>query len=299
MKNIKTIIIILYLLILTGTGAVYGKPGTVSLQFFNIGIGARQTALGNTSCSLSDVNVIFSNPAVIGSIEKQTLSVSHNQWIAGITEQSAACILRTAYGNIGLGVIYLHMDEMTGYSVNDLGNPVKISDFTSYDLAGILSYSGKIEGIDGGVSLKVFQEKIEEVTAFSAALDLGLYKKINNISAGFSIMNIGPDIKFIDKKEKLPLKIKIGAGYRLPTLPLLITADLNKPNDDCFKFSAGSEYSIKKILDLRLGYNSGNDNGSGITAGVGINMPVWAVDYAFVPFGDLGDIHRISLSVDF
>ena len=50
-------------------------------------------------------------------------------------------------------------------------------------------------------------------------------------------------------------------------------------------------------MPLRLGFNSRNDAGPGITAGVGWAQPNFSIDYALVPFGDLGAAHRISATV--
>ena len=41
------------------------------------------------------------------------------------------------------------------------------------------------------------------------------------------------------------------------------------------------------------------DMGSGLTAGFGFRISSLNVDYAFVPYGDLGNAHRFSLSYNF
>ena len=57
------------------------------------------------------------------------------------------------------------------------------------------------------------------------------------------------------------------------------------------------------VFSGRAGYNSrtfGSVSGfSGISFGAGFGFGRFDVDYALVPFGDLGQTHRISLSGKF
>jgi len=52
-------------------------------------------------------------------------------------------------------------------------------------------------------------------------------------------------------------------------------------------------------LALRVGYKTNQDVGSGITAGIGFKMGKVSIDYGYVPYGDLGNTHRISLGIKF
>jgi len=52
----------------------------------------------------------------------------------------------------------------------------------------------------------------------------------------------------------------------------------------------------------RVGYNTAaKDTGglNGISAGIGFVYLNYGIDYAFVPYGDLGNTQRISLSAKF
>jgi len=50
---------------------------------------------------------------------------------------------------------------------------------------------------------------------------------------------------------------------------------------------------------LRAGYRTGQDIGSGISYGAGFKIGKISLDYAYVPYGDLGNIQRISLGIKF
>ncbi|MDI6704555.1 MAG: hypothetical protein QME40_07790, partial [bacterium] len=99
----------------------------------------------------------------------------------------------------------------------------------------------------------------------------------------------------------LPLNIKAGAAY--PIRNFLFALDVNKPIDNEMNFSLGIESWWFKILALRAGYKLGTDNklsehteiATGWSAGVGFNFKSFQLDYAYVPYGDLGDTSRVSL----
>jgi hypothetical protein len=55
------------------------------------------------------------------------------------------------------------------------------------------------------------------------------------------------------------------------------------------------------MVALRTGYQFGRNTGagSGFSVGMGLTFSNLGLDYAFVPYGDLGDTHRISLGYKF
>jgi hypothetical protein len=66
----------------------------------------------------------------------------------------------------------------------------------------------------------------------------------------------------------------------------------------------GVEYWLANMMATRVGYQfgRGQDNLGGMTGfafGVGLKLRSIMMDYAFVPFGDLGDTHRITMGARF
>ena len=62
----------------------------------------------------------------------------------------------------------------------------------------------------------------------------------------------------------------------------------------------GAEYWFK-FLALRLGYKSATDldSSSHWGYGMGLDLGAYGIDYAFVPYSDLGDTHRLSILMRF
>nr|MDA3793071.1 PorV/PorQ family protein [Elusimicrobiota bacterium] len=296
MRIFKTIIIILIL----APTMVYGigdKAGTTGLKFLTVGAGARQSVVGAVP---GDINSLFYNPAAVYFIENPAFGLSHNKWITDIVQQTAAGFYPTKYGNFGLGIQYLSVGEIKGYDVDTDGEPIRIPNFNPYDATISLNYSKKIINVPMGINLKIFREKIEEVKAEGVALDIGVYKNItDSFSGALSVINIGPKVKYIKKKESLPMEIKIGGRYALFDKSLNLYLNLNKPLDNKIETGFSAEYFLKKILCLRAGYLIGNDYRKGLSSGLGININDFDIDYAFIPYKNLGNNHRVSLTVKF
>ncbi|MCK4418849.1 hypothetical protein KAV79_03495, partial [Candidatus Aerophobetes bacterium] len=89
----------------------------------------------------------------------------------------------------------------------------------------------------------------------------------------------------------------VGAASKLKALTLAI--DIAKPQDNQVYYCLGAEWSLRNVLALRVGYKTNQDIGNGITAGIGLKMGKTSIDYAYVPYGDLGNTHRISLGIKF
>jgi len=123
---------------------------------------------------------------------------------------------------------------------------------------------------------------------------------------GLAVQNLGTKIEFVSESDPLPLNIKLGVGYKLLDNNLTLGLDINYPNDNNINFALGAEYIVKKIrgiiLPLRVGYNTKAtaDLGSpGVGVGLGIIVNKFDFDFAWVPYGDLGQTYRLALKIKF
>jgi hypothetical protein len=69
------------------------------------------------------------------------------------------------------------------------------------------------------------------------------------------------------------------------------------PTDNDMYACGGVEFGLSSAIALRAGYRSGRDIGSGLSAGLGFRLDRVGIDYAYVPYAELGDTHRFSLQI--
>jgi hypothetical protein len=133
---------------------------------------------------------------------------------------------------------------------------------------------------------------------------------MKNLTFGLAIQNLGQEVKFDNTGDPLPLNIKTGAGYGwfVNDKSVFVTAlDINLPRDNDPQFSFGAELQRLMPKDftvaLRGGYKTVSQEKlgglSGLTAGAGVTWRQFALDFAWVPYGDLGDTFRYSMIVKF
>jgi hypothetical protein len=288
------------------------SKGTTTASFLKISVGARNIAMGETGATSEDINSIYWNPAGLASIDNIEASLMHSVWLETISYEHLTFGLPTKFGNIGFAINYLFMGEMDKYDY--AGD--KQGSMTASDLALTFGLSRKVLIKEGmpylkfGANIKYLHSKLEEEKADALATDLGLQTELKNpkVKIGLVIQNIGTGMKFIKESCPLPTNIKLGAGYSLVVKnnPLNLAFDINIPNDNNLRINFGTEYEINCgkniIVSPRIGYGAykeGLEGLSGITAGIGFKYQNYFIDYAFVPYGQLGNTHRISLSMEF
>ncbi len=307
---------------------IYHAAGSTSATFLKLGVGARAVGMGGAFTGVADdPYAIYWNPAGLASLEGQkNIGFFHNDYFQGLKQEfmlytapaeGLALLkrreLRSGVWGVGLDYFYTpkDMERRSGANENDPLSPISASEgkFGAYDLALSAGYGWKPRrDLSLGFALKAIRQSIDTKTAASAALDLGVLKDFSwlgeDLTAGFSVQNIGPGIKFISRRYDLPLVFKAGLSGRLPGSGALIALEADKPIDNYPSFVLGTEYPLIAMLALRAGYRyryMGNELGpwSGFSAGAGIAFGALSFDYAFSPFGELGNSHRFSLNAGF
>lgn len=281
--------------------------GTAAAQFLKVGSDARAVAMGSAFTVICDKSsAIYWNPAGISNIEIKSLSISRAFWLEGISCDWVSYVQPTTIGNFGAAIQYLSYGEIL--ETDETG--LESTNFSPYDMAGIISYARDIsmgtKNISIGMNMKLISSKIKQ-TASAIAIDIGGITEINKqLKAGIVIQNLGTKMKFNSLEEVLPLSIKLGGAYQIKE-NWLAALDLTVPTGNSINIGIGTEYNYKLTdgpnLFGRVGYNTGNATGAGgirgITLGFGAGFTETDIDYALVPYGDLGITHRISIGMKF
>jgi hypothetical protein len=310
MKRISSILI----LAVSATTLLFAQQGTYN--FLRTDVSARAAALNGSFVSMKDdPNVLFYNPAAIGTLTAPKVSASY---VNHLMDVNAGTLSFGQYisglGNIGAGVIYMNYGSFTRTDelLNVLGT------FNASDLAFVAGLATHYdEDILIGVNAKYIYSSIAEYTSSALAVDAGFLYDIpsQNLTIGGSFLNMGKQLKtYAGVNESLPFDIKFGITKRPEHLPVYLNIDfhrLNESGDKFFdrfsNFTIGAEFLMSTSLRLRVGYNNqqrkelktGTTAGlAGFSLGLGLVLNEYLIDYAYNSYGAFGGIQRISLGIN-
>lgn len=299
---VATMTVILVLVAISAFAWGTKDVGTASLEFLRIGVGARPSACGESFVAVAnDATAIFWNPAGLAQLDSQEVSVMHLEWFGGFKYDALSYVYPTGKGNFGAGFVYLHNNDIDKTSAASGGRYTRDGFFTFSDTALAAAYSHKLnDSLLYGINAKFIQEAIDGSQTYSFVTDLGLiyYDHKHKIRLGSSIQNVG-----LKTNGALPpIVIRIGIACNPFTKNLTLASDIDLPKAGRPSINLGAEYWFKGILAIRAGYkhkngNTDMDNIVGLTAGMGLRIRNYMLDYAFVPYGELGNTHRLSLSL--
>lgn len=334
MKKIFQIIIVNFSLLTFFVQAQSGIPpsdieraGQSGWQFLKINGDARQAALGGafTAISNGDASSVFGNPASLSDVQNIDVRVNVLQWIADINYQSLAAAY--SFGQFGVVAASIAMldygdiPETINMSSGTSGTTPVITGnmFSANDMVAGLSYSKKItENLSIGGSIRWMQQQIAELSMSNWSLDFGTlyYTGFRSLRIAITARNFGPDSQFGGWSEeyqtesdnvRMPLDFRAGIAMDFldePGSQHLLTAIVegDHPNDGKEKFHLGISYAFDGKFFVRGGYKFNYDVqkftfGAGITYPLGVT--VGTINYAYVDFGELTQVHMFSLGFSF
>lgn len=292
----------LFILIFAAPRAQAGA-GAEALPFLKMDVGARGAALSGAYCAAGDDALsVFYNPAGTALINKKEILLGHNEWLEGIRNETIAYVqplgpLLTVFG----GVNALFSGSMGKYDA--AGD--KTGAFSSIEAAVSAGLSGGLgSGYYGGLAVKALSQQAAGGKALAWAGDAGLLKAAGGWRVGVSASNFGGKLKFGSRGFDLPLMLRYGIA-RSFLENFMVSAEGVKAGESAAAAALGAEGRLragpKEYFFLRLGYKTGRSRyaGQGFTAGVGLTNRDLRIDYAFAPYGDLGDAHRVTVALRF
>jgi hypothetical protein len=284
-------------------------------DFLRIDISARAAALNGSFVSMKDdPNVLFYNPAALGTISRPKISASYLDHLMDVSSGSFSYAQYVeGIGNIGGGITYINYG-----SFNRTDDPANVlGTFGAGEYAFIAGIAGHYDDdILVGINAKYIYSSIAEFNSTAIAVDFGFLYDIpsQNISIGGSVLNLGTQLKkYIGTTELLPLDIKFGITKRPEHLPMFLNLNFHRLNEKGEKFfdrfsnfTFGAEILMSESLRLRVGYNNKQRNDfkmgtsaglAGFSMGAGIIVKDYQFDYAFNSYGKISGLHRISLGI--
>lgn len=289
------------------------ESGTSGFSFLNIPVGARATAMGQAFTSVpNDVQGLAYNPACLATLAASQVSFQHLTYVEEVTQEA---------------VSYGHAGRQEGFSWGGFANYLRVGSiprtvstllpagdgftesgtFSTYDMAlGLTGAAPVTEDLVFGSTLKVLRESLVDAASNGAAIDVGAIYQANDERSwnlGLALLNLGTASRFADAAVKLPATVRAGVSGQ-PFAQWLFSADYVRRQDTKGEFDVGAEITPVRMLSLRVGYRyaiTRPDLGtlSDFSGGFGIRLKSCSIDYAFVPLGDLGLTHRVSLNIRF
>lgn len=279
------------------------ETGTTALPFLKMDAGARAAGMGGAYCAAGDDSLsVFYNPAGTALVSRKEILLSHNEWLDGLRNEAAAYVHPFESGlSVFGGVNALFSGSMEKY--DGLGAPS--GSFSSLEGAFSAGVSGRLgRGYYGGLAVKALSQSADGESAMAWAGDAGLLKAWDRWRLGLSASNFGGSMKLGSQAFKLPLVLRGGVSAEVIE-HIRLSADLIKPGESDSQGAFGAEAELpanpSEAFFLRAGYRTGRatNSGPGFAAGLGFRSADLRLDYAFAPYGDLGDSHRVTVAVSF
>lgn len=288
------------LLVGTGLGASAQAPATV----LDIDPGVALLGAGGAGISIPNgAETLYYNPAALS----QLPGISFSSYYAshfGMANYSAFAL---TFRNFGGAVMLLNSGGIQGYDAD--GTPTEA---LGYGNAAFIFGAGLTPsdlrflpdlGLDFalGARIKGVTTSIGEVSGSGFAVDLGFWSalpdvrfgsvSVSEISFGVTVVNMFGALTYDATQESFRMDIQLGASALfLETVRAAL--DIRLGGSTHF----GLSYSPVPTFALRLGIIS--KGGLSVTAGLGVNVEGFLIDYAFVTH-TLGASHRVSLTLDF
>lgn len=325
MTNFKRAIALLFLLAAMYLPAFAGNPsrvGTAGANQLLIPVGSSGIAMGSSViASTTGIEALYWNPAgLAGTSINSEAMFSTMSYIADINVANLAVTTKMGgLGSIGISLKSLSFGQIPLTTLDDPDGASGVSFSPTFLVAGVTYSRAMTDKIYFGVTTKVISERIQASSATGIGFDIGLqYVTPVGLRVGLAIKNLGTTMKydgpefeagtsFDDKGQgsealitrissaafDIPSSLELGLAYSTVFTEnnyVTVAGNFQNNNFASDEYRVGLEYSFRRILFLRGGYNlydgaSDDYAFNGATFGAGFQYTLggvnFGVDYAY------------------
>lgn len=300
MKRIKIVVMVALL----GLGLGVSGRAQQAQTVFEIDPGVSMLGAAAAGVSIVDgAETIYYNPAGLSKLP----GISFSSFYASFLGQADYSALALTFRNWGVAVLLLGSTGIQGYDVD--GNQ---TDALAYRNTGIVFGAGVAPSdlpflpefavdVSLGARIKLVTADVGEATGTGFSFDLGFRTvfpalhfaafAISDIAIGVTAVNLFGSLPYDTVSDDFLMDIKFGGSARFAEV-FCVAIDFHLAGSA----HLGFVYEPIPTFALRLGLIS--RSGVSITAGLGVNVEGFEIDYAYVT-NMLGGTHRVSLTLDF
>lgn len=263
---------------------------------------ARAMAMGSAYAGVAEgAAALLWNPGGLGGLTHSELGAHHNSALGEAFRETF--LLALPAGTRGAVAGAFHYSDYGGFEGRDSEGGLT-QGYSAQALGLKLGWGQALSGnLRLGAAAQYARQNLAEATYHSLSADLGALAFLSEQwRLGISYCNLGTSLAGFTRASSL----RLGLAWEKPSTQghglLLAVAG---------QFQAGGERTLQagleqryEILTLRAGYvqdlgETGLEGLHGVSAGFGLKLGRFVLDYAFLPYGQLGASHRLSLTLEF
>jgi len=317
-----------HILVLMMLAVVFGgAPGARAAdkyagEFLTHGVGARALGMGSAFVAVADdVTAGYWNPAGAVDAGGRAVQLMHSETFGDIVNYDTGAYVHPLGGDAAIALTYVRLgvDDIPFTDFEEDENriyydPARITLKSDSESALLVTYARRgSDRLRLGGNLKLIRKAIASYTCYGFGFDLGAkYDLWTGATLGANIQDVTGTILVWDTKmqERIIPTVKIGAAQRFAipsmdgTLTLAADGDFRFENrllaDEYHtgKITADTHYGVEFVYHDMVGVRAGLAMGQ-LTAGAGLSLGGFTVDYAFGKHEYLDSSHRVSAAYGF
>ncbi|MBL7922517.1 MAG: type IX secretion system protein PorQ [Bacteroidia bacterium] len=219
----KKILALIFISLFTKNFSQIG--GRNSYRFLDIPMAARAAGCGGSNMSIwgDDINLIYSNPALLNSTMHRQVALNYCNFVGDMNFGYAAYAHSLKkYGNVAGGIQFFDYGKFVGY--DEFGQ--KTENFKANDYCINLNYAKPFEdsSFNIGVALKTIISQYDIYKSYANAVDFGVtYHSKKNLTISLLAKNVGVVWKDYSNTQgqssTLPQTVQLGLSYKVSKAP--------------------------------------------------------------------------------
>ncbi len=299
-----------------------GAANKYAGEFLTHGVGARALGMGSAFVAVADdVTAGYWNPAGVADARGRSVQLMHSETFGDVVNYDTGAYLHPLDEDAALAVTFVRLavDDIpfTDFESDEeriYYDATRITWESDSEAAALVTYARRVSGkLRLGGNLKMIRKSIGEYSCYGLGFDLGaMYDVWENTTLGVNVQDATTTFLAWDTKERERIMptVKMGVAYSRPVASMdgVVTAAAdadvrfeNRQLADEYHMGAvsadthfGIEFVYREMVGVRAGLAMGQ-----LTAGAGVNLNGFTVDYAFGKHEYLDSSHRVSASYGF